>query len=84
MYAMAAPAAFLTQMVALYYLSVSLGTTIAGELATFYPRERVDVRRGARRDRHRVGVLLGIAQPRALRLMCGVRSPAANCAGAVM
>lgn len=34
-----APAAFRTQMVALYFLSVSLGTSLAGVLASFYTEQ---------------------------------------------
>ena len=37
-----APARFRTQMVALYFLSVSFGTAMAGKLAGFYDPDRED------------------------------------------
>ena len=49
-----APEAFHTQMVALFYLSVSLGTAISGELARFYTAENEGTYFGApRRDLYR-------------------------------
>ncbi len=45
-----APEAFQTQMVALFFLSVSLGTAISGQLATLYnPVARAHRHRGRRR-----------------------------------
>ena len=69
-----APEVFHTQMVALVYLSVSLGTAISGELARFYTAENEGTYFGARGEiAIGIGALLAVASPWVLKLMRGVR-----------
>ena len=59
-----APEAFHTQMVALFYLSVSLGTAILGELGRFYTAENEGTYFGARGGiAIGIGALLAVASP---------------------
>jgi proton-dependent oligopeptide transporter, POT family len=61
-------------MVALFYLSVSLGTAISGELARFFAAENEGTYFGAPwRDRYRDRALLAVASPWVHKLMRGVR-----------
>ena len=63
-----------TQMVALFYLSVSLGTVISGELPRFYTAENEGTYFGALGGiSNGVGALLAVASPWVLKLMRGVR-----------
>ncbi len=69
-----APEAFHTQMVALFFLSVSLGTALAGQLATFYdPDNEVPYFSILGLIAIGVGVALLVAVKPVLRLMQGVR-----------
>lgn len=69
-----APAAFRTQMMALYFLSVSLGTTGAGILAGHYdPANEVPYFAVIGGLAVLLGVLLGVCAPRVSKLMAGVR-----------
>lgn len=69
-----APEAFHTQMVALFFLSVSLGTAIAGQLATLYnPDDEVPYFSTLGLIAVAVGVLLLVSTKPVLRLMKGVR-----------
>ncbi|MDQ0643062.1 POT family proton-dependent oligopeptide transporter [Microbacterium murale] len=69
-----APQAFHTQMVALFFLSVSLGTALAGQLATFYdPTNEVPYFLTLGLIAAAVGVALLLAAKPVLRLMKGVR-----------
>ncbi|TPX04137.1 MFS transporter, partial [Schumannella luteola] len=69
-----APAAFHTQMVALYFLSVSLGTSIAGWLAGFYdPSDEVPYFLVLGLIAVALGVALWLASRPVLALMRGVR-----------
>jgi proton-dependent oligopeptide transporter, POT family len=69
-----APEAFHTQMVATFYLSVSLGTAISGELARFYTAENEGTYFGALGGiAIGIGALLAVASPWVLALMRGVR-----------
>ena len=69
-----APEAFHAQMVALFYLSVSLGTAISGELARFYTAENEGTYFGALGGiAIGIGALLAVASPWMLKLMRGVR-----------
>ncbi|MGG7506970.1 peptide MFS transporter [Plantibacter sp. YIM 135249] len=69
-----APHAFEAQMVALYFLSVSLGTAMAGQLAKLYTPETetayFSVIGGVA---ILIGILLAVFSPMVLRLMRGVR-----------
>ncbi|MET1035971.1 MAG: oligopeptide:H+ symporter [Arthrobacter sp.] len=69
-----APAAFTTQMVALFFLSVSLGTTLAGILAGYYTEGNevpYFVALGA--TSIALGVALALSAPALKRLMGGVK-----------
>lgn len=69
-----APEAFRTQMVALFYLSVSLGTAISGELAKFYAPESEGAYFAVLGGiAIAIGALLAVATPWVLKLMRGVR-----------
>ena len=69
-----APEAFHTQMVALFYPSVSLRTAISGELARFYTAENEGTYSGALGGiAIGIGALLAVASPGVLKLMRGVR-----------
>ena len=69
-----APAAFHTQMVALFYLSVSLGTAVSGELAKLYsPESEASYFTVLGLIAIGIGVLLAVASPWVLKLMRGVR-----------
>jgi POT family proton-dependent oligopeptide transporter len=69
-----APERFHTQMVALYFLSVALGTSIAGELATFYdPHDEVPYFTILGLIAVALGVALVFAARPVLALMKGVR-----------
>jgi POT family proton-dependent oligopeptide transporter len=69
-----APQAFQAQMVALYFLSVALGTAMAGQLAKLYTPATEGVYFGIIGGVAIViGVLLAIISPWVLRLMRGVR-----------
>ena len=69
-----APAAFHTQMVALFFLSVSLGTAISGWLAGFYdPDDQVPYFSIIGGIAVVVGILLLLCVKPVLRLMRGVR-----------
>jgi POT family proton-dependent oligopeptide transporter len=69
-----APQAFHTQMVALFFLSVSLGTALAGQLAVFYdPSNEVPYFLVLGLIAAAVGVAMLLAVKPVLRLMKGVR-----------
>lgn len=69
-----APAAFRTQMVALFFLSVAVGTAMSGALAGFYnPDDEVKYFGILGGITVLLGVLLGVASPMIKRLMSGVR-----------
>ncbi|AGW42520.1 PTR family peptide transport protein [Leifsonia xyli subsp. cynodontis DSM 46306] len=69
-----APQAYQTQMVALYFLSVSLGTAMAGELAKKYSPETEVVYFGMiGAVGVAIGVVLAALSPWVLRMMRGVR-----------
>ena len=69
-----APEAFHTQMVALFFLSVSLGTALAGQLAVFYdPRNEVPYFTVLGLIAIGVGIALLLAVKPVLSLMKGVR-----------
>ncbi len=69
-----APQAFHTQMVALFFLSVSLGTALAGQLATFYdPTNEVPYFLILGLIAAAVGVAMLLGVKPVLRLMKGVR-----------
>ncbi len=69
-----APDAFHTQMVALFFLSVSLGTAIAGQLASLYnPDDEVPYFTTLGLIAIAIGVLLLVSVKPVLRLMRGVR-----------
>lgn len=69
-----APAIFRTQMVALFFLSVSLGTTMAGWLAQFYdPATEVTYFAFSGITAIVLGVALAAATPAIKKLMGGVR-----------
>ncbi len=69
-----APEAFRTQMVALFFLSVSVGTTLAGILAGYYSTDaEVPYFSFIGITAIVVGVALAVATPRVKRLMAGVR-----------
>ena len=69
-----APHAFHTQMVALFFLSVALGTAISGQLAKLYNPATEGLYFGLIGGIAVViGVLLAIVSPWVLRLMRGVR-----------
>ena len=69
-----APAKFHTQMVALFFLSVALGTAIAGWLAEFYSLENEGVYFGVLGAIAIVfGVALAVGSRGVLKLMSGVR-----------
>lgn len=69
-----APQAFHTQMVALFFLSVSLGTALAGQLAVFYdPTNEVPYFLVLGLVTAAVGVALLLGAKPVLRLMKGVR-----------
>ena len=69
-----APARFHTQMVALYFLSVALGTSIAGWLAGFYdPRDEVPYFTILGAVAIALGIALLLATKPVLALMKGVR-----------
>ncbi|GAA3879169.1 peptide MFS transporter [Leifsonia kafniensis] len=69
-----APAAFTTQMVALFFLSVALGTAISGQLAALYTTAPENVYFGVLGGIAIViGVALGLAARPIVRLMGGVR-----------
>ncbi|MCA2213920.1 peptide MFS transporter [Jidongwangia harbinensis] len=69
-----APRAFHTQMVALFFLSVALGTALSGTLARFYSAEREAIYFGVLGAVAIVlGVLLALARRPITRLMSGVR-----------
>ncbi len=69
-----APDAFHTQMVALFFLSVALGTAIAGQLASLYnPDDEVPYFTTLGLIAITIGVLLLVSVKPVLRLMRGVR-----------
>lgn len=69
-----APDAFHTQMVALFFLSVALGTAIAGQLASLYnPDDEVPYFTTLGLIAIAIGVLLLVSVKPVLRLMRGVR-----------
>ncbi|MGG5174748.1 peptide MFS transporter [Pseudarthrobacter sp. J1763] len=69
-----APEAFQTQMVALFFLSVSLGTTVAGILAGLYnPDDELPYFMGVGGVAIVVAVALAAATPGIKKLMSGVR-----------
>ena len=69
-----APAAFTTQMVALFFLSVALGTAISGQLAELYTAVPENVYFGVLGAIAIViGIALALAARPVLRLMGGVR-----------
>jgi proton-dependent oligopeptide transporter, POT family len=69
-----APAAFRTQMVALFFLSVSLGTALSGSLAKYYSADHEVAYFGfLGAAAIVVGALLAAASPFVRRLMSGVR-----------
>ncbi|MGG5753570.1 peptide MFS transporter [Zafaria sp. Z1313] len=69
-----APVAFTTQMIALFYLSVSLGTTLAGILAGFYTEgNEVPYFVALGGTSIALGVALAFATPAIKRLMSGVK-----------
>ena len=69
-----APDAFHTQMVALFFLSVSLGTAIAGQLASLYnPDDEVPYFTTLGLIAIAIGVVLLVSAKPVLRLMRGVR-----------
>ncbi|MCC9194853.1 peptide MFS transporter [Arthrobacter sp. zg-Y916] len=69
-----APAAFPTQMVALFYLSVSLGSTLSGWLAQFYNREtEVGYFSFLGLTAIALGIILAAFAPAIKKLMGGVR-----------
>jgi dipeptide/tripeptide permease len=68
-----APEAFNTQMVAPFYLSVSLRTAISGELARLYTAENEGPTSGPRRDRYRDRRPACRSLAWVLKLMRGVR-----------
>jgi POT family proton-dependent oligopeptide transporter len=68
-----APEAFHTQMVALFFLSVALGTAMAGTLAGFYnENNEVPYFTAIGLGSIAVGVLLAVGSPWIKRLMKGV------------
>ncbi|WP_348789759.1 peptide MFS transporter [Leifsonia sp. NPDC080035] len=69
-----APHAFQAQMVALYFLSVALGTAMAGQLAKLYAPETEGIYFGVIGGIAVViGVILGLMSPWVLKMMRGVR-----------
>ena len=69
-----APAAFTTQMVALFFLSVALGTAISGQLAALYTTAPENVYFGVLGGiAILIGVALALAARPIVRLMGGVR-----------
>ena len=69
-----APKAFRTQMVALNFLSIALGTALAGSLAKYYdPADEAPYFLAVGAAAVTFGVLLAIASPLIRRLMKGVR-----------
>ena len=69
-----APQAFRTQMVALFFLSVSLGTTLAGMLAGYYnPENEVPYFGAIGLVAIVLGVGLAVAVPSLKKLMGGIR-----------
>ncbi|MFC9558879.1 peptide MFS transporter [Agromyces sp. NPDC056965] len=69
-----APKVFHTQMVALFFLSVSLGTAISGQLATFYSADTEVVYFGVLGAIAIVlGIALAVGSRGVLKLMAGVR-----------
>nr|WP_157007215.1 peptide MFS transporter [Agromyces laixinhei] len=69
-----APKVFHTQMVALFFLSVSLGTAISGQLATFYSSDTEVVYFGVLGAIAIVlGIALAVGSRGVLKLMSGVR-----------
>lgn len=69
-----APKVFHTQMVALFFLSVSLGTAISGQLATFYSADNEVVYFGVLGGIAIVlGAALAVGSRGVLKLMAGVR-----------
>jgi POT family proton-dependent oligopeptide transporter len=69
-----APQSFRTQMVALFFLSVALGTAISGKLAEFYNPHHEDAYFGILGGIAIIlGLALAVASPWVVRLMSGVR-----------
>lgn len=69
-----APVAFTTQMLALFYLSISLGTTLAGILASFYTEgNEIPYFLSLGGTCVILGLALGAATPSLKRLMAGVK-----------
>jgi len=69
-----APEAFRTQMMALFYLSVSLGTTLSGVLAAYYqPGQEIAYFVALGAGCIILGVALLVATPAIKRLMSGVK-----------
>lgn len=69
-----APHAFRAQMVALYFLSVALGTAMAGQLAKLYTPETEGIYFGVIGGvAIAIGVVLALISPWVLRMMRGVR-----------
>jgi proton-dependent oligopeptide transporter, POT family len=69
-----APEAFRTQMVALFFLSVSLGTALSGSLAEYYSAESEGAYFGIiGAVAIVIGALLAVASPFVRKLMSGVR-----------
>ena len=69
-----APKVFHTQMVALFFLSVSLGTAISGQLATFYSADNEVIYFGVLGGIAIVlGAALAVGSRGVLKLMAGVR-----------
>lgn len=69
-----APEAFRTQMVALFFLSVSLGTALSGSLARYYSADHETAYFGLLGAvAVAIGVLLALASPFVRKLMSGIR-----------
>ncbi|MDF9279195.1 peptide MFS transporter [Arthrobacter sp. EH-1B-1] len=69
-----APSAFRTQMVALFFLSISLGTTVAGILAGYYNQDNeVPYFSFSGITAIVLGIALALATPAIKKLMSGVR-----------
>ena len=69
-----APAAFQTQMVALFFLSVALGTALSGQLARFFSEaDQVPYFAILGGVAIVIGVVLALMSPWLKRLMGGVR-----------
>lgn len=68
------PAVFRSQTVALYFLSVALGTALSGSLAHFYsPQHELTYFDGLGAAAIAVGLIVAALSPMIRRLMAGVR-----------